>query len=259
MPERTSYEPGTPSWVDLGTSDLDAARAFYGELFGWTADEAGPVEETGGYTMFRKHGKLVAGVGPLQDDSQPVVWSTYVSTDDLDGLTQRARDAGATVMVEPMEVMDAGRMAFFMHDAVGVIGAWEPGRHTGAELVNEHGSLSWNELHTRDMGAAKAFGESVFGWKAADWDMGGGGSPYVIFSVGENGIAGATDMLPDGVPPHWLAIFAVDDADAAVAKVRELGGTVVMEPMDAEGVGRFAIVTDPQGATFGVIKNAPRE
>ena len=108
------------------------------------------------------------------------------------------------------------------------------------------------------MAAAKQFGESVFGWTSADWDM-GGGSPYVIFSVGENGVAGATDMLPDGVPPHWLTIFAVDDADDAVAKVRELGGSVVMEPMDAEGVGRFAVVTDPQGATFGVIKNAPQE
>ena len=91
MPERTSYEPGTPSWVDLGTSDPDASRAFYGELFGWTADEPGPVEETGGYAMFRKDGKLVAGVGPLQDDSQPVVWSTYVSTDDLDGAHRSGR------------------------------------------------------------------------------------------------------------------------------------------------------------------------
>jgi len=257
MPERTSYEPGTPSWTDLGSSDPEASRAFYGELFGWEAEEPGPVEETGGYVMFRKDGKLVAGVGPLQGES-PVAWSTYVSTDDLDGLTERARAAGAAVVVEPMQVMDAGRMAFFMHDAVGVIGAWEPGRHTGAELVNEHGSLSWNELHTRDIAGAKAFGEAVFGWTSADWDMGGGGSPYVIFNVGENGIAGATDMLPDGVPPHWLTIFAVDDADSAAAKVGELGGSVVMEPMDAEGVGRFAIVTDPQGATFGVIKNAPQ-
>ena len=254
MPERTSYEPGTPSWVDLGTSDPDASRAFYGKLFGWTADEPGPVEETGGYTMFRKDGKLVAGVGPLQDANQPVAWSTYVSTDDVDGLVQRARDAGATVMVEPMQVMDAGRMAFFGHEAFGAIGAWEPGRHTGAELVNEPGSMTWNELHTRDLEAAKAFGQAVFGWTAAAWE----GSPYTIFNLGENGVAGATGMVPEGTPPHWMAIFAVDDADAAVAKVRELGGSVVVEPMDAEGVGRFAIVADPQGATFGVIKNAPQ-
>jgi predicted enzyme related to lactoylglutathione lyase len=257
MPERTSYEPGTPSWVDLGTSDPDASRAFYGELFGWTADEPGPVEETGGYAMFRKDGKLVAGVGPLQGAGQPVAWSTYVSTDDLDGLARRARDAGATMMVEPMQIMDAGRMAFFGHEAVGAIGAWEPGRHKGAELVNEPGSLSWNELHTTDLEAAKAFAGAVFGWSAAEWDM-GGGPPYTIFNLGENGIAGATGVIQEGAPSHWLVIFAVDDADASVAKVRELGGSVVVEPMDAEGVGRFAIVTDPQGATFGVIKNAPR-
>lgn len=257
MPERTTYEPGTPSWVDLGTSDLDAARSFYGELFGWEAWEPAPAEQTGGYAMFRKDGKLVAGVGPLQDDSQPVAWSTYVSTDDLDGLTSRARDAGATVMVEPTQVMEAGRMAFFMHDAAGVIGAWEPGQHKGAELVNEPGSLSWNELHTRDVAAAKEFGQSVFGWTASEWDMGEGGL-YTIFNLGEDGVAGATDMVPEGAPPHWLTIFAVDDADAATAKARELGGSVMVEPMDAEGVGRFAILTDPQGATFGVIKNAPQ-
>ena len=259
MPERTSYEPGTPSWVDLGTSDPDASRAFYGELFGWTADEPGPVEETGGYAMFRKDGRLVAGVGPLRSEGQPVAWSTYISTDDLDGLTERAKAAGATVMVEPMQVMDAGRLAFFMHGAGGVIGAWEPGRHKGAELVNEPGSLTWNELHTRDIAGAKAFGEAVFGWTAAEWDMGTG--VYMIFNVGENGVAGATDVppgVPEGIPPHWMTIFAVDDADAAVAKVRELGGSVMMEPMDAEGVGRFAIVADPQGAMFGVLKNAPQ-
>lgn len=258
MPERTSYEPGTPSWVDLGTSDLDASRAFYGELFGWTAEEPGPVEETGGYAMFRKDGKLVAGAGPLQDDSQPVAWSTYVSTDDLDALTERARAAGAAVTVEPMQVMNAGRLGFFAHEAGGIIGAWEPGGHKGAELVNEPGSFTWNELHTRDMDGAKRFGEAVFGWTASEWDM-GGGSPYVLFNLGERGIAGATDMppgVPDEVPAHWMTIFAVDDTDAAVARVRELGGSVTMEPMDAEGVGRFAIVTDPQGATFGVLKNA---
>ena len=259
MPERTSYEPGTPSWVDLGTSDTDAARAFYGELFGWTADEPGPVEETGGYTMFRNDGRLVAGLGPLMSDGQPVAWSTYVSTDDLDGLTERAKAAGATVIVEPMQVTDAGRMAFYMHPAGGVIGAWEPGRHKGAELVNEPGSFTWNELQTRDIDGAKAFGEAVFGWTTSEADMGNG--VYTLFNVGENSVAGATDVppgVPEEIPSYWMTYFAVDDADAAVAKVRELGGSVPMEPMDAEGVGRFAVVTDPQGAIFGVITNAPQ-
>ena len=259
MPERTSYEPGTPSWVDLGTSDTDAARAFYGELFGWTADEPGPLEETGGYAMFRNDGRLVAGIGPLMSEGQPVAWSTYVSTDDLDGLTERAKAAGATVIAEPMQVMDAGRLAFYMHPAGGVIGAWEPGQHTGAELVNEPGSFTWSELQTRDIQGAKAFGEAVFGWTTSEWDMGNG--VYTIFNVGENGVAGATDVppgVPEEIPSYWMTYFAVDDADAAVAKVRELGGSVAVEPVDAEGVGRFAIVTDPQGATFGMIKNAAR-
>ena len=259
MPERTSYEPGTPSWVDLGTSDTDAARAFYGELFGWTADEPGPIEETGGYAMFRNDGRLVAGLAPLMSEGQPVAWSTYVSTDDLDALTERAKAAGATVIAEPMQVTDAGRMAFYMHAAGGVLGAWEPGRHKGAELVNEPGSFAWNELQTRDIEGAKAFGEAVFGWTTSEWDMGDG--VYTLFNVGENGVAGATAVppgVPEGIPSYWMTYFAVDDADAAVAKVRELGGNVPMEPMDAPGVGRFAIVTDPQGAVFGLIKNAER-
>jgi predicted enzyme related to lactoylglutathione lyase len=124
MSERTSYEPETPSWVDLSTPDLDGAKRFYGELFGWEAEDAGPVEETGGYGMFRLRGKLVAGVGPLMDPNQPPVWSTYVSTDDADAAVARARDAGGQVHVEPMDVMDAGRMAFVGHPAGGCVGLW---------------------------------------------------------------------------------------------------------------------------------------
>ena len=229
-------------------------------MFGWTADEPGPIEETGGYAMFRNDGRLVAGLGPLMSEGQPVEIVRRDVRGPRDGLTARAKAAGATVIAEPMQVMDAGRMAFYMHTAGGVFGAWEPGQHKGAELVNEPGSLTWNELHTRDIEGAKAFGEAVFGWTTAEWDIGNG--VYTIFNVGENGVAGATDVppgVPEEIPSYWMTYFAVDDADAAVAKVRELGGSVLVEPMEAEGVGRFAVVTDPQGAIFGVIKNAPQE
>jgi uncharacterized protein len=258
MPERTSYEPGTPSWVDLGTSDPDAAKRFYGELFGWQAEDAGPVEETGGYAFFTLGGRKVAGVGPLQGEGQPTAWSTYVSTDDLDALTERAEAAGAMVMVPPMDVMDAGRLAFFGHPAGGMIGAWQPGRHIGAELVGEPGSLSWNELHTRDVDGARSFGEAVFGWTFDDQAFGDGA--YTIVKVGEPGVAGMMQMpqgVPDEVPAYWMTIFSVDDCDAAVAKLQELGGSLTVGPMEMEGVGRFAYVADPQGAQFGVIKVAP--
>jgi uncharacterized protein len=250
MTERTSYEPGTPSWVDLSTSDPTAAREFYGGLFGWEAVDAGPVEETGGYAMFTLRGKRVAGLGPLMDPNQPQVWSTYISTDDADAAVGRARDAGAQVIVEPMDVMDAGRMAFVAHPAGGFVGMWQPGNHIGAQLVNEPGSLSWNQLHTRDKEGAAAFYGAVFGWTLGDF--GGMG----VWNLGENGIGGIMDMppgSPDELPAFWMTIFSVADADESVAKASELGGAVVSPPTDLEGIGRFALLTDPQGVYFGII------
>jgi predicted enzyme related to lactoylglutathione lyase len=253
MSERTAYEPGTPSWVDLTTPDPAAAKEFYGGLFGWEADDAGPVEETGGYAMFRLNGRQVAGVGPVMDPNQPPVWSTYISTDDVDAAVARAKVAGAQAIVEPMDVMDAGRLAFVAHPAGGIVGFWQPRQHIGAELVNEPGALTWNQLHTRDQPAAAAFYDAVFGWGLGDV----GGMP--VFNLGESGIAGLMDMppgTPDEVPAFWMTIFAVSDADATAAKASELGGQAVVPPGDIEGVGRFALLADPQGVYFGIISSA---
>jgi uncharacterized protein len=254
MPERTSYDPGTPSWVDLGTSDPDAAKRFYGDLFGWQAEDAGPVEQTGGYAFFVQRGRKVAGVGQLQDPQQPTAWSVYVSTDDIDGVVERVRQAGGMVMVEPMDIMGTGRLAFFGHPAGGMLGAWEPATHIGAELVNEPNSFNWCELHTRDTAGGRAFATSVFGWEARDQDY--DGTTYTTFYLGERGIAGMVALppeLPQEVPAYWASFFAVADCDASVARVQELGGSVMLQPLDAPGVGRFAMVADPQGAQFGVI------
>jgi predicted enzyme related to lactoylglutathione lyase len=250
MSERTAYEPGTPSWVDLTTTDPGAAKAFYGELFGWEAEDAGPAEETGGYAMFKLRGKQVAGVGPVMAEGQPATWSTYVSTDDVDAAVARARGAGGAVLVEPMDVTDAGRMAVVAHPAGGAVGFWQPRDHIGAELVNEPGALTWNQLHTSDKDGALAFYGAVFGWTLGDW----GGMP--VINLGDRGIGGIMDMppgTPDEVPAFWMTIFAVDDAAAAAAKAGELGGSVVVPPSEVPGVGRFAILTDPQGVYFGVI------
>jgi predicted enzyme related to lactoylglutathione lyase len=256
MSERASYEPGTPSWVDLSTPDPAAAKEFYGALFGWEAVDPGPPEETGGYAMFTLRGKNVAGVGPLMSEEQPAVWSTYVSTDDADAAVARAREAGGDALVEPMDVMDAGRMAFVFHPAAGAVGIWQPARHTGAELVNEPGAFTWSQLHTRDREAAIAFYGKVFGWTAGDF----GGMP--MLSLGDRGVATAMDMppgTPDGVPPFWMVIFAAADTDATAARAQELGGQVVAEPFDIENVGRFAVLADPQGVAFGVITAPPEQ
>lgn len=249
MPERTSYEQGTPNWVDLETSDTDAAKEFYGALFGWDAD--------GG--AFLQGGKRIAGFGPVQGEA-PNAWTTYVATDDVEALAERAKEAGAKVIVEPREIEGAGRMALFMHPAGGVIGAWEGVGRIGAELVNDPFSFSWSELATRDVEAAKTFGADVFGWRSEGRDF--GGLDYTVIHVGETGVGGIVPM-PDGVPEaftaYWLNYFAVEDCDATVAKAGELGGSVTLAPIEVEGVGRFAVLADPQGAMFGVIRNEPTE
>jgi predicted enzyme related to lactoylglutathione lyase len=252
MPERTSYTPGTPSWVDIGT-DVEGAKRFYGGLFGWGAQDAGPPEETGGYGFFVKGEKLVAGYGPQQNPGSPN-WTSYVSVADADDTAKKVEGAGGTVVLAPMDVMTAGRMAVFQDAQGAFISAWEPNEHTGAQVVNESGALSWNELNTRDVEGSKAFYREVFGWEPVTHGEGQGA--YTEFTLGGNSIAGMMqmpDMVPADVPPHWLVYFAVDDTDASVARCEELGGAVRVPPMDIEP-GRFSVLVDPQGATFAVIR-----
>jgi uncharacterized protein len=255
MSERTSYTPGTPSWVDLGSPDLDAAVEFYGALFGWDVHEAGDPEQTGGYRMAYLSDKPVAGMMPLMQEGQPPAWTTYVSVEDADATAAAVREAGGSVIAEPMDVMDVGRMAVFADPAGAVFSIWQPRAHPGAGLVNEPGAFTWNELNTRDPDAAKAFYSAVFGWEIAEHEMGEMGT-YVEWKQGEDPMGGMMDMrgrVPDEVPPHWLTYFAVEDTDATVEKVKELGGGVAFGPIDIPA-GRFAVVHDPHGAMFAVIK-----
>lgn len=254
MPERTSYDPGTPSWVDLAASDLDGARRFYTELFPWEVEDAGPPEETGGYGFFTQGGRKVAGIGPVMGEGQPAVWSTYIASDDADATAQRARDAGATLLFEPMDVMEAGRMFMLAHPAAGALGVWQAGRHIGAELVSEPVSLAWNELLSRDVDSAKRFLEAVFGLEPDDQDF--GGMTYTTLKLGAAGVGGLMAMpaeMPEQVGSYWQVYFAVEDTDATVARAQELGASLMMAPMDAEGIGRMAALTDPFGTGFSVI------
>jgi predicted enzyme related to lactoylglutathione lyase len=246
--ERESYAPGTPSWVDLGSPDMDGSVAFYGGLFGWTATEPGPVEETGGYRMFEYKGRMVAGLGPQQAPGPPY-WTTYVSVASADETTAKATAAGGMVFVEPMDVLDVGRMAIFADPTGAVVAVWEPRAHPGAGLVNEPNTLCWNELSTRDVPAAKAFYTEVFGWGVKEAE---GYDEWLVDGASVGGMMETPSMVPAEVPAHWLVYFAVDDTDAAVATAQELGATLVFGPVDVEP-GRIATVLDPQGATFAVI------
>jgi uncharacterized protein len=254
MSERTSYEPGVPCWIDLGTPDQDAAAEFYGGLFGWSVEEDENAEQTGGYRVAMLGDKAIGGVMKLMQEGQPPAWSSYVSVADADATVAKAREAGGTVAVEPMDVLDYGRMAFLSDPTGAMIGLWQPGKNIGAGLVNEPGALSWNELETRDPEAAKAFYAAVFDWDFEDHEMPGMGT-YTEWKLGDGSIGGMANIsgrVPDEVPAHWMVYFAVDDTDAAVEQVKAGGGEVRFGPVDIPA-GRFAMVADPFGAAFAVI------
>ena len=252
MPAMDSYLPGTPSWVDVRSRDLPATTAFYRALFGWDTFEP---PGGGGYTMFLQNGKQVAAAGPAMDPNAPEAWTTYISVADVDATAKAVTAAGGSVLAGPFDVMDQGRMGVFMDDGGAVISVWQPGEMKGAGLVNEPVSLCWNELASADVEKSKAFYRSVFGWGAETHD---GDMPYTEFSVDGRSIGGMMQlgpMHPPGTPPHWLVYFAVADADATVAKTTELGGTALSPIMDIE-IGRFAVLMDPRGAVFAIIRLA---
>ncbi len=259
MSERTSYEPGTPSWIDLGTPDIGAAVDFYGGLFGWDIPESENAEQTGGYRQAMKNGKPVAGVMPLMQEGQPPAWSSYITVQDADATVAKVKGAGGTVFAEPMDVMDLGRMAVFADPTGAVLGIWQAGTFIGAEVVSEPGALLWNELNTRDPEAAKSFYGDVFGWGFEEREFETG--TYNTLKVGENSVGGMIDITgraPDEVPAHWLVYFAVDDTDATAAKATGSGGGVALAPFDISGVGRIGILKDPFGAVFAVMKPDPQ-
>ena len=255
MPEFTKYAPGTPTWVDLGTSDLGAATRFYCEIFGWDAEDQG--EDAGHYTMMKLRGKNVAAISPLMSPQQPVAWSTYLATADADETARKVKEAGGTVVSEPFDIFDAGRMAVFIDPTGAAILTWQAKEHHGAQLANEPNTLVWNELYTRDLEKAKSFYKAAFGLDSEPVP----GMDYTMLKVGDRAVAGlmATGIggpVPAEVPPHWNLYFGVDDTDATVARIQKLGGSVRVPPIDIPGVGRFAIVTDPQGAYFSIMKGA---
>ncbi|MGZ8667097.1 MAG: VOC family protein [Solirubrobacterales bacterium] len=256
MPEMTSYEPGTPCWVDLGSPDLEASVSFYQTLFGWSIPETPTSEQTGGYRQAMAGGRPVAGMMPLMAEDQPPVWSSYASVADADATVAAVGEAGGAVIAEPMEVMDLGKMAVFTDPTGAVFGIWEPGTFIGAGLVNEPVSLSWNELNTRDPGAAREFYGAVFGWTAEEAEMPDGGTYVQWHRDGEDAVVGGMldvrGRLPDEIPAHWLVYFAVGDCDATVEKAKELGGELNFGPMDLP-VGRFAVLSDLHGSHFAVI------
>jgi predicted enzyme related to lactoylglutathione lyase len=244
--------PGTPSWVDLGTPDIAASKAFYGALFGWTGHTA-EQPEAGGYTLFHNaDGKEVAGAAPLQNPGQPPAWTTYIAVVDADATTKAATDAGGKVLMPPMDVMDQGRMAILEDPTGAVVAVWQAGAHKGADVFNVPGALSWNELSTRDVPAATRFYTTVFGWGAKTSEGPPAYTEWQIDGRSVGGMMAMSEEMPASVPANWLVYFAVADCQATVDSAVALGGQVRMPPMTIPQ-GTFAVLSDPQGATFAVI------
>jgi uncharacterized protein len=253
MPARESYAQGTPNWVDLQTTDQAAAKAFYGGVFGWTYDDQ-PMDAGAVYSIAKIGDGQVAAIAPqspeLKAAGAPAMWNTYLAVDSVDDATAKVGPAGGTVAMEPFDVMDAGRMSFVLDPSGAPVALWQAGQHIGATLVNEPGTVTWNELIT-DNPAAVSFYEQVLGVTTTTMDMGEG--KYTMFQVGGKEVGGSMPPPMAGVPNHWQVYFAVADADATAAKIKQLGGSIVAEPFDTP-IGRMAVAADPQGAVFSLFQ-----
>ena len=247
-----------PSWVDLSSADPAASRDFYAKLFGWQV-EVDPDPQYGGYALARIGGSDAAGIGPKMDPNGPTAWNLYIGTEDVEALAQRVRDAGGNVVMAPLDVGDQGRMAVFQDPTGAFISAWQ-GTRMGGFQTNAPNSFGWAELTARGVDRALPFYTAVFGWTTKTSPMGDGQPAYTEFQIDGASLAGAWEMsamVPAEVPSYWLVYFAVDDVDAAHRTAIGLGAHEIVKPQDFPG-GRFSIVSDLDGASFGLLKMAPR-
>jgi predicted enzyme related to lactoylglutathione lyase len=260
MAKVNGHAAGTPTWFDVTTSDFTKARAFYGGLFHWTF-EVGP-PESGGYTMCLLDGEPVAGMGaPMPGSPMPPAWMVYFSTDDADASATAIREYGGSVVMGPMDVMEEGRLLVASDPTGAVFGLWQPKRHQGSRRVDEHGAMAWCEVATRQATRARDFYTRTLSLESKRLDGGPDASfEYYVLSRDAKDHAGVMQMdakWPEAVPAHWMAYFAVDDTDATCARATSLGGKVCVPAFDTP-YGRIAVLEDPTGATFSVIRLAAR-
>lgn len=253
MPARNSYIPGTPNWVDLQTTNVDAAKVFYGTLFGWQFDDVPMPEGSGTYSMARKDDAVVAAIGSqaaeLAKAGAPPMWNTYFAVEDVDASAAKVGPAGGTLAMPPADVFTAGRMAFALDPANAAFAMWQAKDHIGATLVNEPGTVVWNELITEDPPASFGFYADVLGLTTRHEDL--GGRPYTTFQAAGSTIGGATPPPMSGIPNHWHVYFSVADAAETTRQAVSLGGDVVVQPSETP-IGILATVRDPQGGYFSI-------
>ncbi len=251
MPTMTTYAPGNFCWCELATSDQAAAKDFYSKVFGWTANDQ-PMGPDQFYTMLEIGGQSVGALYGMDKDQMargiPPHWNVYISVASADESTAKAKSLGATVLMDPFDVMDVGRMSIIQDPTGAMVCLWQAAKHPGAALVGDLGAFCWWELNTHDVEGAKKFYTSLFGWET------GGDPNYTEWKNGGTSIGGMMQIQPDwgNVPPNWMSYICVNDADATAAKIKELGGQVMMGPQDIPNMGRFAVCMDPQHAAFAI-------
>jgi uncharacterized protein len=255
MPNVDRFAPGDFCWIEVATSNQNAAKSFYSALFGWTATDV-PTRPNQLYSLMELDGRIAAGLYTMHEEESeagiPPNWKLYMATANADETAQKAGELGAKVIDQPFDVMDRGRAAVF-HDPTGApFQVWQPNKRGGLGVVGEPGSFCWADLITSDQARAKRFYEGLFGWKM---DPGHGDSGYLHIKNGENYIGGVPPAR-HGVPPHWLIYLAVADVDKAFQRAKDLNARILLRPMDFEGVGRVAMLADPQGAVFALFREA---
>lgn len=259
MPTRdTPWPTGTPCWADLSVPDLPRGVAFYSAVLGWNMVDSG--DEFGNYHIAQVDGRAAAGVGPVMQEGQPSYWTLYMASDDADGTSKLVGEHGGTVVMPPMDIAGNGRMAICSDPAGAVFGVWQAVGMIGVGVYNEPGGIVWEDARLTDIEAGRRFYTDVFGWTYGEIP----GVPvdqYGTFSMpGGDPMGGIGGMMgnPSGTPSHWLVYFGSTDANAAIAKLQELGGSVV-RPAEDTPFGRMAVVTDPFGAVFAIHQQLPEQ
>lgn len=256
MPEVTVHSPGTPSWAELSTTDEVAALNFYSALFGW-ANDPQPITDTWSYNMQKLNGLEAAAIYQQSEEEQsrgvPPHWNTYITTTDVDAVAQQASQIGGTVLFGPMDVFEAGRMAMLQDPQGATFAVWQPKEHIGARVKEDPGAMVWNELMTTDSKAAVVFYMGLLGMEEGQTM---GPMEYKLLRSQGVDVAGVMEITPDmgPVPPNWVVYFAVSDVDTTLAQAQSLGGGVTVPATDIPEIGRFASLTDPQGAVFSIFK-----
>lgn len=253
----TKYPHGTFSWVDCASTDAEGGKKFYTALMDWESEDM-PMGDGLFYTMFKKQGEYVAAISPMQPEMQaqgaPPFWTSYISVDDVDVMTKKAKELGGTIISEPFDVFDSGRMSVINDPTGGTVALWQAKNHIGAGLVNAPGALHWNELATRDCAKACEFFGELLGWKYER--MEGMETEYQVIRLNGRGNGGILQMNEEwgDIPPHWMVYFSVADIDKSLEKVKQLSGKVEFPPVEAAGVGRFCVIADPQGTHLSLIQ-----